>query len=270
MESISKYNFHGIEYVELKELNDLLRQMRRNFDEQKMGYIIPDEQQRIAAKGALHHLSAVLNKESRRWEMHERLEQARKEREAMEEKARQQKKQQEKTEALDVAENAIERTRGALDRAEKMVRELRGEQQERPVERPVKAEEPRRRKVSVPCRYTVWFYGNDKETTHDSFCFVRWENQKPLFSNKPCMAMWFMEKEMAQSVADKLGDGFVVVDMWDVMTKEERLLRSIFCDDEASEDCDEYCGDGTAAEDEDWDCESECDDCGGECGGDCK
>ena len=265
MESISKYNFHGIEYVELNELNDLIRQMIRNYEEQIVGYIVPDEGKRIAAKGSLYHLSAVLNKERRRWDMHERLEKTRKEREAQETLALQQKRQHEKADVLNAAEKAIERTKGAVEKAEKMVKELKDKQQEKPVEQPVKPAEKIRRKVTVPCRYTVWFYGEDEETTHDSFCFVRWENQKPLFSNKPCMAMWFMEKEMAQRVADRLGDGFVVVDMWDVMTKEERLLRSIFCDDEASEDSEDYCGDGTKAEDEDWDC----DDCGVECCPDC-
>ena len=77
--------------------------------------------------------------------------------------------------------------------------------------------------------------------------------------------MWFSEKGMAQDVADKLGDGFVVVDMWDVMTKEERFLRAIFLDEknpDDEEDDVEYHGDGTRAEDEDWD--GDCADC--ECG----
>lgn len=117
-------------------------------------------------------------------------------------------------------------------------------------------DKPKPRKAHIPARYTVWHYGEDEETTQDSFGFVRWEKGLPLFSNKPCMAMWFVNKGMAEMVAEKLGDGFEVVDMWDTMTKEERLLRAIFCDDE-DEDEPEYHGDGTRAEDEDWDVEDE-------------
>lgn len=85
MESISKYNFHGIEYVKLDELNALLVQMKKDAREgTKPGYICDDEAKRIAAHGALNHLHAVLNKEKNTVKIHERVEQARKAREAKE------------------------------------------------------------------------------------------------------------------------------------------------------------------------------------------
>jgi hypothetical protein len=68
--------------------------------------------------------------------------------------------------------------------------------------------------------------------------------------------MWFLTKDAAKNVAERCGDGFTVVDMWSVMSKEERLLRAIFADlcgdDVAEDDEPEYHGDGTRAEDEDW------------------
>ena len=56
-----------------------------------------------------------------------------------------------------------------------------------------------------------------------------------------------------QIVAD-CGEGFEVVDMWEQMTKEQRLLRAILLDDHGPNDEDpcEWHGDGTRAEDEDW------------------
>ena len=75
MESISKYNFHGIEYVEMDELNKLIYEMKEATREGvKPGYICDDEGQRTSAYLALNHLQAVLNKEAHRVKMHERLE----------------------------------------------------------------------------------------------------------------------------------------------------------------------------------------------------
>lgn len=60
---------------------------------------------------------------------------------------------------------------------------------------------------------------------------------------------------MSEKVAEKCGEGFEVVDMIDQMTAEERLLRAIFHEDgmDGEDDEPEYHGDGTRAEDEDWD-----------------
>ena len=199
MEAISKYNLHGIEYVELKELNELLREMKKNIREgKKPGYLNSDEKQRIAGFGALSHLSAILNKEANRPIMHQRLEKTRVEREA-----------KEKSEAVGNS--------------------------------PKQSEKSEKRPVHVPARYTVWWGVEDQETTENCFCFVRWEDKKPVFSNKPCMAMWFDYKEVAAHVAEQLGDNWEVVDMWPVMTEEERLLRALFRDDDDDEDeCDKH------------------------------
>ena len=77
MESISKYNIHGVEYVKLDELNELIRQMKRKASEgEEPGYICDDENERIAAMLALNHLGAVLNKEKIEAKRIERLEAA--------------------------------------------------------------------------------------------------------------------------------------------------------------------------------------------------
>lgn len=193
VEAISKFNFHGIEYVEVKDLLALIKDMIRKYEiGTETGYMIKDRAQQIAACGALHHLRAVIRKEENRVQMHERLEKTRVEREARE---------------------AAEK--------ESKCGECKCDKESKP-------------KAKVPARYTVWHYGADKDTTQDSFCFVRWENKQPLFSNRPCMAMWFVERGMAEHTAEKLGEGFEVVDMLPVMTAEERLLRAIFhgADDE--------------------------------------
>ena len=63
MESISKYNIHGIEYVKLTELNELIRDMKRKASKgTEPGYIEPDKDKRMSAMLALNHLGAVLNK----------------------------------------------------------------------------------------------------------------------------------------------------------------------------------------------------------------
>lgn len=113
-----------------------------------------------------------------------------------------------------------------------------------------------RRKRACPGRYTVW-YRNDEDTTQHCMGFVRFEKGIPIFTNRPCKATWFTWKRMAEQVANKCGEGFEVVDMIDQMTAEERLLRAIFredgMDDSAADEVCEYHGDGTRAEDEDWD-----------------
>lgn len=250
METISKYNFHGIEYVELSELNDFLKQMHRNYDDQKVGYFIPEEDQRVAAHGALYHLSAILNKERNRWGMHEKLEETRKKREVKEEAERKARREKNKAEAIEQAENAIERTRTAIDKAEKLIDGLKDGQCEKPSE---DAEKPNKRKAHCPGRYTVW-YRTDDDITQHCMGFVRFEKGIPVYTNRPCKATWFTWRGVAEKVAEKCGDGFEVVDMWNQMTKEERLLRAIFHEDGMDGEDDEpgYHGDGTKAEDEDW------------------
>ena len=110
-----------------------------------------------------------------------------------------------------------------------------------------------KRKPYIPPRYTVW-YRDDGETTQHCMGFVRYENGIPIYTNRPCKASWFTYREAAEKVAADCGEGFEVVDMWEQMTKEQRLLRAILLDDHGPNDEDpcEWHGDGTRAEDEDW------------------
>lgn len=86
MESISKYNLNGIEYVELTELNELIKDMKRKcLDGAEPGYICEDMGQRRAAMLSLNHLGAVLNKEKTEQKMHAWLEKAKAQREVQEE-----------------------------------------------------------------------------------------------------------------------------------------------------------------------------------------
>lgn len=166
-------------------------------------------------------------------------------------------KPDEKAEAIAQAESAIERTRAALNRAEKALADVKGGDVEKPSEAP---QEPKTRTVMnrkaaglCPARYTVW-YRNDEDTTQHCMGFVRFEKGIPVFTNRPCKAMWFIWRGMAEKVAEKCGEGFEVVDMIGQMTAEERLLRAIFREDGMDGDEEpEYHGDGTRAEDEDWD-----------------
>lgn len=110
-----------------------------------------------------------------------------------------------------------------------------------------------KRKLYIPPRYMVW-YRDDGETTQHCMGFVRYENGIPVYTNRPCKASWFTHKEAAEKVAADCGEGFEVVDMWNQMTKEQRLLRAILLDDNSPNDEDpcEWYSDGTRAEDEDW------------------
>ena len=86
MESISKYNIHGIEYVKLTELNELIRDMKQKAAAgTEPGYMEPDKDKRMSAMLALNHLGAVLNKEQTEAKLHERLEKTRQEEETDEE-----------------------------------------------------------------------------------------------------------------------------------------------------------------------------------------
>lgn len=116
-----------------------------------------------------------------------------------------------------------------------------------------KPKKPKAKKPYIPPRYTVW-YRDDGETTQHCMGFVRYEMGIPVYTNRPCKASWFTYREAAEKVAADCGEGFEVVDMWEQMTKEQRLLRAILLDDHGPNDEDpcEWHGDGTRAEDEDW------------------
>ena len=162
-----------------------------------------------------------------------------------------------KAAAIAQAENAIERTRTALDRTEKLLSKVKDGESEKPSETPQKP--PMRTVMNkkgakrCPARYTVWYRDDSDVTTH-CMGFVRFEDGIPVFTNRPCKVCWFVWRGMAETVAQKCGDGFEVVDMIGQMTAEERLLRAIFREYGMDGDEEpEYHGDGTRAEDEDWD-----------------
>lgn len=187
MESISKYTFHGIDYIKLDELNALLVQMKHDVREgTKPGYICEDEGKRIAAHGALNHLHAVLNKEKNEVKIHERVEQIRKAREAK------------------------ERVNDATD--------------------------------EKPGSYMVYKAVGPR----DYWYFREWENKLPVIGKSG--GMIFTYKGMAEHVAELLGEGWYCIDVSpEECYKAKKLLAAIFRDDEP-----EYHGDGTRAEDEDW------------------
>lgn len=82
MESISKYNIHGIDYVKLTELNELIRDMKQKAAAgTEPGYMESDAEKRMSAMLALNHLGAVLNKEQTEAKIHERFEKTQQERE---------------------------------------------------------------------------------------------------------------------------------------------------------------------------------------------
>ena len=95
-----------------------------------------------------------------------------------------------------------------------------------------KEEKPEEEDAMLPGRYTLWSGVTNGGPAKDAVCFVKWEDGQPVYSNHPCVAMWFVDEDVAEKTAAKLGDGWEVVDMWPVMTKEQRLLRAIFCGDE--------------------------------------
>jgi len=163
-------------------------------------------------------------------------------------------KPSEKEKAIEKAESAIERTRTALDKTVNLLNDIKAIVNAKPSEQPQK---PPKREVRCPGRYTVW-YRDDGDTTIHCMGFVRFEKGIPIFTNRPCKATWFTWRGMAEKVAEKCGEGFEVVDMIGQMTAEERLLRAIFREDgmDGDEPC-EWHGDGTKAEDEDWDGEED-------------
>lgn len=248
-EAINKFNILGYEYVKLDDLNELVRDMQKKHRAAtEPGYMHQNREQSIAADLALNHLRVVLNAEKIHDRMIAKVMRTRFEREDREK-------------AVENARQAIDKAKDVMKRAEKAVKAAKEEANEDTAQDAKPAEsgvEKPKKGVYIPPRYTVWHYGADEETTHDSFGFVRFEKGVPLFSNRPCAVMRFVMRDAAENIAERLGEGFEVVDMWSVMTKEERMLRAIFLDERnPGDDEPEYHGDGTKAEDEDWDGEGE-------------
>lgn len=90
--------------------------------------------------------------------------------------------------------------------------------------------------------YMVYKAGKKPKEYH---VFIEWDNGVAVVGKDGGMV--FDYKEMAQHVANRLGDGWKVIDVsQEECNKCERLLSAIFGDEP------EYHGDGTKAEDEDW------------------
>ena len=166
MESISKYNLNGIEYVKLTELNELIKDMKRkSLDGREPGYFCPDVNERRAAMLSLNHLEAVLNKEKTEQKIHERLEKAKTQREAHEE------------------------------------------------------DEP-------AGSWMVYKAGNKPR---EFWYFIEWRKGKLIIGQ--CDGMIFTYEGMAQHVAEKLGEGWKVIDIsQEACKKAERLLAAIFAE----------------------------------------
>ena len=163
MESISKYNLNGIEYVKLAELNDLIGAMKRKcLDGREPGYICADVYERRAAMLSLNHLGAVLNKEKTEQKMHERF----------------------------------EKTKVQMD-----------------------ADEPA----------GSWMVYKAGSKPREFWYFIEWRKGKPIIGQ--CDGMVFTYEGMAQHVAEKLGEGWKVIDIsQEACRKAERLMAAIFAE----------------------------------------
>lgn len=171
MDKLRHFDFCGKDYVQVDELNAMLKQMKKDASEgKKPGWICDDQGERISATLALNKVSVALNKDEIEKRCKERLDKIQREREEY-----------------------------------------------------------------MPARWSVWKGCEDERLAANALCFVRWEDKKPVFANDPDKAMWFVEKSVAGYVAKKLGDGWEVVDMWPLMSKEERLLYKLLVDDEDEE-----------------------------------
>ena len=163
MESISKYNLNGIEYVKLSELNDLIKTMKRKcLDGREPGYFCPDVNERRASMLSLNHLEAVLNKEKTEQKMHERLKQ------------------------MEEQEEAEEQTGS-------------------------------------------WMVYKAGSKPREFWYFIEWRKGKPIIGQ--CDGMVFTYEGMAKHVAEKLGEGWKVIDIsQEACKKAERLMAAIFAE----------------------------------------
>ena len=224
-EAISKYNIIGSEYVKLDDLNELIRDMQKKVREGKEpGYMGHTKEQAVAVDVMLGHLRVILNKERNFDGILCKIMKTRFEREAREKNA-----QTEDVEnVLKKAEQATQDAQNAIDR----VREL--------TEKIVSGDsEDDGNGYYVVCRHG--------KTPQDTLMFREWSNGIAVVGRDA--PMYFAFRGMAQKVAEKLGDDWRVMDMSpEACERTQRLMNAIFGENEP-----EYHGDGTKAEDEDWD-----------------
>ena len=211
-EAINKFNILGMEYVRLDELLALITEMQKKHREgTEPGYMCEDNGKKVAADLALNHLKVVLNQERIHVQTIERVLKTRFEREA-------------KEQAVKKAEQAIDNAKNALSRAEKAVEAAKEETEEESID------------PCCPGRYTVWKNIQEGKSEKDSLGFKGWREGVACYTHNHRDCMWFVELGMAQRTAERLGEGWEVVDMWPVMSKEQRLLRAIFSNDGEDDD----------------------------------
>lgn len=217
-EAISKFTIFGSEYVKLEDLNEFIRDMQRKTREGKEpGYMNQTKEQRIAVDVALGHLHVILNKEKNFDGILCKLMKTRFERE-------------EKEAAEKAAEKAVKEAEEgavAINDAEKLLH--MGDADE--------SDEPK----------GSWMVYKPGKKRGDFWLFREWDDGDAVIGKDGGMV--FTYKGMAEHVAEKLGAGWVVIDVsQEACERANKLLDALFRDDEP-----EYHGDGTKAEDEDWD-----------------
>lgn len=215
-EAISKFTIFGSEYVKLEDLNELIRDMQRKTREGKEpGYMNQTKEQSIAVDVALGHLRVILNKERNFDGILCKLMKTRFEREEREAAEK---------EAVKDAEASVE----PMKDAEKLLHDM-GDTDE--------TDEPK----------GSWMVYKPGKLRGTYWVFREWDNGDAVIGKDGGMV--FTYKGMAEHVAELLGVGWVVIDVSQKACRDaERLLDALFRDDEP-----EYHGDGTKAEDEDWD-----------------
>ena len=69
--------------------------------------------------------------------------------------------------------------------------------------------------------------------------FVEWRNRRPVYSNCADNAMVFVHRPVAEHIAEKLGEGWYVLDLdelWRESDKARALLDAIFRDDDEDDE----------------------------------
>lgn len=215
-EAISKFTIFGSEYVKLEDLNEFIRDMQRKTREGKEpGYMNQTKEQSIAVDVALGHLHVILNKERNFDGILCKLMKTRFEREE---------KEAAEKEAVKEAEASVE----PMKDAEKLLHDMDDAED---------TDEPK----------GSWMVYKPGRKKNEFWLFREWDNGDAVIGKDGGMV--FTYKGMAEHVAEKLGAGWVVIDVsQEACERANKLLDALFRDDEP-----EYHGDGTKAEDENWD-----------------
>ena len=202
MDALRHFEFFGKAYIQVEELNALLKQMKKDAREgKKIGWICDDEGQRISAYIALNKVLVAANAEEVKKRCAERLARIQKERE---DKERMQEITRKATEVAWVAlTNSVE--------IDEPIDELRGS----------------------------WIlYKKGDDGPHDFWYFREWDNGKPVIGKGG--GMIFAYEGMARKTAERLGKGWVVIDVsQEACRNAERLMAAMFRDDGDGGEADE-------------------------------